>query len=445
MKFLLSLFLCLSLAAAAYAQNWPSFRGRQASGVADGTNPPITWDAEKSVNLAWKTPIPGLAHSSPIVWGDQIFVTTAISEDANTPFEYGLIDTAASAKDMSKQIWRVYCLDKNSGRILWEKTVHEGVPKVRRHMKASHANSTPATDGKNLVVSLGSEGLFCLDLKGRLIWRQDLGVLDGGWSQAKGLQWGFASSPVIYKNLVIVQCDTQGQSFLAAFNLKDGKQLWRTPREEDTSWSTPTIIENKAGAELVASGTRFYRGYDPLTGKELWRLADGADVKIPTPVAAHGMYFLGGGNSNENLNFYAVRAGAKGEVKSNEYLAWQSTVIKPHVVTPIVYGDHLYVCTDSGILTQFNAKTGEAGFRGRLGRGAAFSASPVAADGRIYFAGEDGEVFVIKAGPTFELLARNPIGEVMIATPAITDQMLIIRGQHHIFGIKEKPDQSSDR
>jgi outer membrane protein assembly factor BamB len=440
MKSLLLLVLCLGLAAPAYAQNWPSFRGPQASGVADGTNPPVTWDAEKSSNILWKTPIPGLAHSSPIVWGNRVFVTTAISGATDTPFEYGLTGTAASARDDSSHSWRVYCLDKNTGRILWEKTVHEGVPKARRHMKASHANATPATDGKHLVASFGSEGLFCFDLNGKLLWRQDLGLLDGGWSAGKDFHWGFGSSPIIYKNLVIVQCDTQTQSFLAAFNLANGKQIWRTSREEDTSWSTPTIYETNGRAELVTSGTKFYRGYDPLTGKELWRLADGVDVKIPTPVAAHGLYFLGGGSSHETLNFFAVRAGARGEISPhppNVGVAWQSTAIKPHVVTPIVYGDYLYVCTDSGVLTQYNAKTGEAGYRGRLGRGGSFNASPVAADGKLYFASEDGEVFVVKAGPTFELLARNPVGEVIIATPAITERMLIVRGQHHVFGIGE--------
>jgi outer membrane protein assembly factor BamB len=451
MKFLLSLSINVLLASAAMAQNWPSFRGTQASGVADGTNPPVTWDVEKSANIAWKTPIPGLAHSSPVVWGDRIFVTTAISSESNPQFEHGLTETAAAAKDTSKHSWRVYCLDKNSGRILWEKTVREGAPKVSRHVKSSHANSTPATDGKYLVAFFGSEGLFCFDLNGKLLWQQDLGVLDGGWTPAKGLYWGFGSSPVIYKNLVIVQCDTQSQSFLAAFNLADGKQVWRTTREEDTSWSTPTVVETSGRAELIASGTKFFRGYDPLTGKELWRLADGADVKIPTPVAAHGLYFLGGGSALDKLYFYAIRAGAKGEIKhlaggaANVGIAWESTAIKPHVVTPIVYGDYLYVCTDAGILTQYNAKTGEAGFRGRLGRGTAFNASPVAADGKMYFASEDGEVFVIKTGATFELLSRNPVGEVMMATPAITDRMIILRGQHHVFGIKEKPDQHRDR
>lgn len=437
MKSLFLLAVCILLAGPAFAQNWPSFRGAQASGVADGMNPPTTWDAEKSVNIAWKTAIPGLAHSSPVVWGNRVFVTTAISSNQNTPFEHGLTETAAAAKDASKHSWRMYCLDKNSGSILWEKTVHEGAPKVSRHVKASHANSTPATDGKYLVAFFGSEGLFCFDVTGKLLWQKDLGLLDGGWTPTKGLIWGFGSSPVLYKNLVIVQCDTQSQSFLAAFNLKDGKQVWRTPREEDTSWATPIISEIGPRAELVTSGTKSYRGYDPVTGKELWRLASGVDVKIPTPVAANGMFYLGGGSAHDKLSFYAVRAGTKGEVSSKDGLAWESTAIKPHVVTPIVYGDYLYTVTDSGILTQFNAKTGEAGFRGRLGRGNAFNASPVAADGRIYFASEDGDVFVIKAGEKFELLARNPIGEVMMATPAITDRMLIVRGQHHVFGIKE--------
>ena len=437
MKSLFLLAVCMLLAGSAFAQNWPSFRGAHASGVADGMNPPTTWDAEKSVNIAWKTAIPGLAHSSPVVWGNRVFVTTAISGDQNTPFEHGLTDTAAAAKDNTKHSWRVYCLDKTSGSVMWEKIVHEGAPKVSRHMKASHANSTPATDGKYLVAFFGSEGLFCFDVNGKLLWQKDLGVLDGGWTPTKGLIWGFGSSPVMYKNLVILQCDTQSQSFLAAFNLKDGKEIWRTPREEDTSWATPTISESGTHAEVVTSGTKFYRGYDPLTGKELWRLATGVDVKIPTPVVANGMFYLGGGSAHDKLSFYAVRAGAKGELSAKEGLAWESTAIKPHVVTPIVYGDYLYTVTDSGVLTQFNAKTGEAGFRGRLGRGNAFNASPVAADGRIYFASEDGDVFVIKTGDKFELLARNPIGEVMMATPAITDRMLIVRGQHHIFGIKE--------
>ncbi len=442
MKSLMVVALYVGLASAAYAQNWPSFRGQHSAGVSDGNDLPAAWDAEKSTNLLWKTPIPGLGHSSPIIWGDRLFITTAVSSAANSQFVHGLTETPASADDNSKHSWRVYCLNKNTGRIIWEKVVHEGAPKVQRHVKASYANPTPATDGKHLLISFGSEGLYCFDLAGRLLWKQDLGILDGGWTPGPGFHWGFGSSPIIYKHLAIVQCDTQNQSFIAAFNLANGKRVWETKREEDSSWSTPTIYEGSGGAELITSGTKYYRGYDPLTGKELWRMADGVDTKIPTPIAANDLYFFGGGASSARRTFFAVRAGGKGEIKPGEAggknIAWQSPQIKPHIVTPIVYGDYLYVCTDNGILSQYHARTGEATFRVRLGSGGSFSASPVASDGKLYFASEDGEVFVIKAGPTFELLAKNQIGEVIMSTPAIGGKMMIIRGQHHVFGIGKK-------
>jgi outer membrane protein assembly factor BamB len=442
MKFVRVLILIFLITSTAPAQNWPSFRGPNSSGVADGAKPPAVWDAEKSINILWKTAIPGLGHSSPIVWGDRVFVTTAVSSAANSQFVHGLTETAASAEDNSKHSWRVYCLDKNSGRIIWEKAVYEGAPKVKRHVKASHANPTAATDGKYLVVSFGSQGLYCFDLNGKLLWRQDLGILDGGWTADPESHFGYGSSPIIYKQLAIVQCDTQSQSFIAAYNLADGKRVWQTLREEDSSWSTPAIFENKDRTELVTSGTKYYRGYDPLTGKELWRLADGVDVKIPTPIAAHGLYFLTGGDSHTQRTFYALRAGLNGEIKPAEKtggsVAWQSPVIKPHIVTPIVYGDFLYVCTDNGVLTQYQARTGEPSYRARLGSGGSFSASPVAANGKVYFASEDGDVFVVKAGAPYELLSRNAIGEVMMATPAITGKMIIIRGESHVFGIGEK-------
>jgi len=442
MKFLITLVLCIGLSSVAHSQNWPSFRGQNGSGVSDGNTLPTSWDAEKSINVLWKTPIPGLGHSSPIVWGDRIFVTTAVSSAPNSQFVHGPTDTPASADDNSKHSFRVYGLDKNTGRIIWEKAIHEGVPRVKRHVKASHANPTPVTDGKKLVVSFGSEGLYCFDFEGKLLWKQDLGVLDGGWSSGPDFHWGFGSSPIIYKHLVIVQCDTQKQSFVAAFNLADGKRAWQTAREEDSSWSTPTIYETKSGPELITSGTKYYRGYDPLTGKELWRLADGVDVKIPTPIAFNDLYFLGGGSTHERNPFYAIRAGAKGEIKPAEAdaknIAWQSSKIRAHLVTPIVYGDYLYACTDNGILSQYHAKTGEQTFRARLGGGGSFAASPVAADGKVYFVSEDGDVFVIKAGPTYELLARNSMGEVVMASPAIAGRMIIIRGQSHVFGIAEK-------
>ncbi len=438
MKLRSAIILCACIAATAQAQNWPSFRGRNASGLADGQNPPFRWDAEKNINILWKTSLPGLGHSSPVVWGDRVFLTSAVSSNQNSTFVHGLTETAASADDVSKHSWHVYCLDKKTGRVLWERVAYEGVPKVKRHVKASYANSTVATDGKHIVAFFGSEGLYCYDFNGKLLWKQDVGLLDGGWTPDPGAHWGFASSPVIYRNLVLLQCDAQTASFIAAFNITDGKQIWRTPRDEDSCWSTPTIYEGGGRAELIVSGTKFYRGYDPVTGKELWRLADGTDVKIPAPVVSEGLIFLGGGSSHGQRVFYAIRAGATGTIaRESNSIAWRNSA-KPHIVTPLVYRGYLYVCTDNGVLSQFDAKTGEATFRVRLGGGGgAFAASPVAADGKIYFASEDGVVFVIKDGPTYELLASNPVGEVVIATPAITEGMMIIRGQHYVFAIRE--------
>ncbi len=225
MKSLLPFFSCLCLVVSGNAQNWPSFRGAHASGVADGQNPPSSWNADSSLNMLWKTPIPGLAHSSPIVWGEKVFVTTAISNDPQSVFRHGLFGDVDSAEDASKHVWRVYCLDKRSGKILWEKTATEGVPKIKRHIKSSHASSTPATDGRHVVAFFGSEGLYCYDLDGKLLWKQDLGVLDAGWFYDPDYQWGTGSSPIIYENLVIVQCDVQKDSFIAAFDVNNGKQV----------------------------------------------------------------------------------------------------------------------------------------------------------------------------------------------------------------------------
>jgi len=439
----LTILMAGVLAGTARAQHWPSFRGPHASGVAEGPTP-LTFDGEKMVNVAWRTEIPGFGHSSPVVWGDQVFVTTAVSSDARANFERGPSQSMDSSPDASRHIWRVYCLDRQTGRIVWDRTASEGAPRARRHVRASYANPTPATDGRHVVAFFGSEGLYCYDTKGRLIWRQDLGLLDGGYSSAPDAHWGFASSPIIYRDLVIVQCDTQKDSFIAAYRLSDGKMAWRTPRDEDTSWSSPTIYEGPGRVELIASGTRFYRGYDPETGKELWRLADGSDVKIPTPVAAHGLIYLGGGNSHKRRAFYAVRAGASGELSLPEGqdsapgIAWRRRA-SPHLLTPIVYGDYVYVCADNGVLTQYHAKTGEQMYVERIGgKGTAFTASPVAAGGKLYFSSEDGEVLVVKAGPAYELLARNPVGEAVMATPAIAGGMLIIRGERHVYGIRER-------
>lgn len=441
--FLLCLCLCFVFSSVR-AQNWPQFRGQNASGVAEGKSTPTSWDATKSANIRWKTAIPGLAHSSPIVWGNRVYVTTAASSDPKPAARYGLYGDVEPVKDEPKHSWRVYALDKLTGKIIWERIAHEGVPKTKRHPKATHASSTPATDGKHVVALFGSQGLLaCYDTNGKLLWKQDLGVLDAGWFYDPDYQWGHASSPIIYKNLVIVQADIQKNSFIAAYDTGTGKRVWMTPREEIPSWGTPTIFEGKTRAELITNATKFIRGYDPMTGKELWRLGGNSEIATPTPVIAHDLIFVTSGY-RPIQPIYAIRVGAKGDItlpsgkESNEYIAWSKQRGGPYMPTPIVYGDYFYTCSNNGVLACYNARTGERIYQERIaGRGGAFTASPVAADGKLYFSSEDGEVFVVKAGPKYELLATNPMGEVCMATPAISDGMIFVRTTGHVYGIGE--------
>lgn len=430
---------CLSIAA--HAQNWPTFRGPSGSGIADGRPLPVSWDAEKSANILWKTPIPGLGHSSPAIWGERIFLTTAISSAQASQYNAKDADIEP-ANDASVHEWRVYSLDKASGRIIWSQTAHRGVPKVKRHVKASQANASPATNGRVVVVSFGSEGLYTYDVDGNLLWKQDLGILDPGYAGQPELSWGFASSPIIHENLVILQCDRQQDSFIVAFNIADGKRVWMTKRDELPSWSTPVIYRGKTRTELVTSGSKYYRGYDPLTGRELWRLRDNSEVKVPSPVIAHDLFYLSGGNPR-GREFYVARPNGNGDIsppaasESTQQVAWRKTRGSPYTPTPIVYDAHLYVCNDNGVLTVYNALTGAQLYQQRIGTtNSTFSASPIASAGRLYFSSEDGEVFVVKAGPNYELLSVNRMGEPLMASPAASDGMIVMRGQRHVFAAR---------
>jgi outer membrane protein assembly factor BamB len=423
--------------------NWPSFRGANAAGIADGQFPPLSWNAAKNENIRWKTPIPGLGHSCPIVWGDRIYVTTAVSADGKSDFRPGLYGDVDSAKDSAVHTWRLFCLDKGSGKILWEKTACQGVPKVKRHIKASHANPTPVTDGKYVIASFGSEGLYCYDQGGKLIWEKSLGVLDSGWFYNAEYQWGFGSSPIIYKDLVIVQCDVGKGSFLAAFKIANGKEVWRKEREEIPSWGTPTIVEGPERVELVTKATKYARGYDPLTGAELWRLGRHAEITVPTPIFGAGLIFITSGYRPVQP-IYAVRPGATGDITlkdgttTNDAVAWSTAKGGPYMPTPIVYGDYLYICANAGIVTCHEAKTGKQVYKERLGGQGGYTASPVAADGKIYFTSEESGIRVVQAGPKFELLSVNLLDDLCMSTPAISDGMIFIRTQHYLFGIGRK-------
>jgi outer membrane protein assembly factor BamB len=426
------------------AQNWPSFRGLNASGVVDGTSLPSNWDVAKSGNILWKTPIPGLAHSSPIVWGDHIFVTTAIASDKNNTLKVGQVSALDVPNDMSRQSWRLYCLDRRTGRVLWEKIVQEAEPRVKRHAKTTHASATPVSNGKYVVALFASGGLYCYDLKGNKKWSYDLGVLNANWADKPEIQWGPASSPIIYRELVIVQCDIEKDSFVAAFDLKSGKKVWSMPRKTIPSWSTPTVYEGKKGAELIISGSEDIRGYDPNDGSELWTLRPTSRISIPTPFAALNLIYVASGYGRGIQPIYAIAPGSRGDISlkegvtQSEQIAWSTQKGAPYISTPIVYGDYLYICGYNGILACYNALTGERLYEQRLGQGGFFSASPVAGDGKIYAISEDGDVYVVKAGPKFELIATNCMGEICMATPALSRGVIILRTQSQLIGIGKK-------
>ncbi|UCF37444.1 MAG: PQQ-binding-like beta-propeller repeat protein [Acidobacteriota bacterium] len=424
-------------------QSWPGFRGRRASGIAEGHPTPATWDLEKSWNVLWKVPIPGLAHSSPIVWGDSIFVTTALSERPDQELRVGLYGDIAPVADDSIHRWCVLRIDRKTGEVLWEKTAHQGVPKIKRHPKSTHANPSPATDGRRVVAFFGSEGLYCFDFEGNLLWKVDLGVLDSAFFVAPAAQWGFASSPVIEENRVYVQIDVLGDSFVAAFSLDDGSELWRTTRKDVPTWSTPTVQQVGQRSQVIVNGWKHIGAYDASTGEEIWKLTGGGDIPVPTPVVGHGLVFITNAHGPASP-IYAVRLEAQGDISlndgasSNESIAWSVARGGAYMQTPLVYGDYLYNCRDNGVLSCYEAKTGKLIYQERLGRGAGgFSASPVAADGKIYFSSETGDVYVVRAGPAFEVLAVNSFDEVLMATPAVSQGQLFFRTRGHLIALGE--------
>ena len=439
--------ICLPVASV-QAQHWPSFRGPAASGVADRRSvPPTEWNVGESKNVLWKTSIPGIGHSSPIVWGEKVFITTAVSSDPKARLDLKY-EGIKPADDSAPHSWQIYCLDKRSGRVLWTRAAYQGVPKTKRHPKASQANPTPVTDGRYVVALFGSEGIYVYDMSGNLRWKRDLGIFNPGAGGNADYSWGYSSSPVIYRGLVFVQCDGHAQSSIAAYRLKDGQRVWMVERSELPAWSTPTIYEGSGQAQLVTNSGKHIFSYDPLTGRELWRFADDKTyAKIPTPVAGHGLiYFTGGWPLGRPI--YAIRATARGDIslaknqESNAHVSWRVGNGGPLTTTPIIYGDSLYVCNDKGILSCYDAKSGELLYQVRIAdTSVGFSASPVAAGGKLYLASEDGEVYVVKAGPKYELLATNAMDDGCMATPAIADGMIIIRTRSHIYGIGDESRQ----
>ncbi len=314
---LVSLAACLLLAVSSSAAEWPQFRGPRASGVAENTTLPTTWNVERGVNVRWQTPIPGLAHASPIIWGDRVYVVTAVKPGAKPKLKIGLYGDIDTYSEKEKHQWRLLCLDKATGKILWDKSAWEAVPRVERHTKSTHCNSTPATDGTRIVALLGSEGLFCFDMKGGTIWHKDLGKLDSGPYDAPGTQWGFGSSPVLHNGKVIVQCDTFSSQFLAVFDAADGTELWRAPRKEVSTWCTPNVATAAGHTQIIVNGWKHCGGYDLDTGKALWWLNEGGDAPVASPIIADDLAILTSAHGKFRP-MRAVRLDAMGDVTPPE-------------------------------------------------------------------------------------------------------------------------------
>jgi outer membrane protein assembly factor BamB len=422
--------------------NWPQFRGPQAGVIADAVLPD-TWSTTEHV--AWSTEIPGRGWSSPIVWGDRVFVTTAVAAgDPEAPKKGLYLGGNRDAPSGKAHQWKVYCLDLKNGKVLWEAVAHKGVPPYALHIKNSHASETPVTDGERVYAYFGNVGLFCYDFDGHLLWSKR-------WDTVKTrYNWGTAASPVLHKDRLYVINDNDQQSFLAALDTKTGEQLWRVDRDEKSNWTSPCVWENDRRTELVTSGTGKVRSYD-LAGKVLWELAGTTSIAIPTPFAAEGLLYVTGGYVGNSIRpLYAIRPGATGDItlkegrSDSEFIAWCQRKAGPYNPTPLAYQGYVYVLYDRGLLSCFEAKTGEEVYSGvRIATGAnAFTASPWANNGKVFCLSEDGDTFVIQAGPVgaknlSPVLHCNKLQEMCMATPAAVRGCLIVRTLSKLYCIRD--------
>jgi outer membrane protein assembly factor BamB len=425
------------------AQNWPQFRGPGGRGIADGYPTKSVWNADSTAGkvsgVLWRTEVPGLGHSSPIIWGDRIYVGTAVRLSGKASLRIGYYGDVRTAKDNDEQNWMVLCFDKKTGKRVWEKVIHTGKPATERHEKSSHANTTLITDGQRLVGFFGSEGLYCFDLNGKLMWSKDLGVVNNSWH---GIGWGYSSSPALYRDNVVLLCDDPKDPFVAAFHVANGKELWRTSRKGacEGSWGTPFIFNDGVRTQVVTNGWPYIVSYDLATGKELWRLRGGGDIPIPTPFVADGLIVVSNAHGGK-APLFAIRPSARGDISlkegstSNEWIAWSVPNGGSYISTPVVYEGCIYLANFNGVLRCFDFKTADRLFEERLGTDASCSSSLVAADGKIYCATEQGTVHVIKASRTLEVIAKNELGEPCLATPAISQGVIYFRTAASLIAI----------
>ena len=442
LKFCPRLLPGLMLVATAFGanaqQNWPQFRGHQALGVATNANLPTTWSTNR--NVAWKTAVPGFGWSSPIVWGDKIFLTSVVRDGEVEPPKKGLyFGGERKVPTTNTQHWLVHAFAWQTGKRIWQREVHTGVPGTSVHLKNTYASETPLTDGERVYAYFGNLGLFCLDLEGQPVWSKKLGHFKTRYG------WGTAASPVLHGDRIFVVNDNEEKSFLAAFDKKTGEEIWREERDEKSNWATPFVWENEQRTELIVPGTKRVRSYD-LNGKVLWELGGMSSIVIPTPMAQAGLLFVCSGYVGDKIRpVFAIRQGASGDISvkegetNNQFIAWYEKTAAPYNPSPLVYKDHFYVLFDFGFLSCRAAGTGREIYekqRINLEGTSSFTSSPWAYDNKIFCLSEDGDTFVFEAGPEYKLIGKNSLNEMCMATPAIARDSLIIRTTAHLYRIK---------
>jgi outer membrane protein assembly factor BamB len=415
------------------ADNWPQFRG-PAAGVSEGQNLPITWSTTK--NVAWKVDVPGRGWSSPILWGDRVFLTSVVSDGKVEEPKKGLYFGGERPKPSTdRHHWMVWCFDFQTGKKLWQHEAHQGQPPSTLHVKNTYASETPVTDGQRLYAYFGNVGLYCYDLDGKPLWSQTWG------SSKTRYGWGTAASPVLHQGRIFLVNDNEEKSFLVALDAKTGKQLWRVERDEKSNWATPFVWENTLRTELVTCGTKRVRSYD-LEGKLLWELGGMSSITIPTPCARHGLLYVSSGYVlDPKKPVFAIRPGGMGDLTredadTGKSIAWQLKSAGPYNPSPLVYGDYLYVLYDLGLLSCYDARTGKAMYEKERLDGK-FTASPWGYGGKVFCLSEDGDTHVVEAGPRFKRLGTNSLDEMCLATPAAVRGSLLVRTLTKLYRIEE--------
>ena len=434
--------LLIPAAAVAQPGQWARFRGPDAGAVADDPRLPETWS--ETENVVWTADIPGLGWSSPVVWDDHVFLTTAVSAGAERAPVRGLYDPGSDSgatRSSAAHRWLVYDLDFATGEVRWVRELQTAVPQIERHLKNSFASETPVTDGERLYVYFGAIGLVAaLDLDGEVLWRRELGVFNGRQ------RFGTAASPALHDGRLYVVNDNTTQSFLVALDATTGAEVWRVERNEVENWSTPFVWENDLRTEIVTAGLRRVRSYD-LDGRLLWELGGMTVNVVPTPFARDGLVYISSGYPGGLPRpVYAIRPGASGDISlragenANDFIVWYQPMLGTYNTSALVYDGYYYTLLDRGFLLNHDARTGREIYgRTRIKPGSGFTASPWAYNGRIFLLGEDGDTFVVRAGPDFELLGTNSLNEMALATPAVVRGSLILRTQSKLYRLSNDP------